>query len=437
MGDKDDSQRAAGYGWVVLGALMFVFLALYAPVFFGASVLNVAMAAEFKLPRGAIGAGFSLLSLASGLPGPLVALFMGRYGARGAIILGSLLIAGASVLMATLVTGAIPFVAVFGGLGGIGLAFSTAIPAQTAITQWFSTKRALAVSLLWVTLSVGGALVAPIFGRLVAAGNWRLGWWATCSLALTAAVVAALAVKEAPGTDAAGAVHAHGAPASRAKRVYMTEDAWTLAAALRIRAYWSIVGAFAMVVAAIICTFAYLILYLRDMGYGIEFSASALGLVAIGQIVGKLSVGALGDRVEPRFLWAAGLLLMATGFLLSTHAVTPLLVHVFVFALGLGYGISLVAAPTMLGNYFGSANYVRLYGTLWPLVTIISSASPTLIGFSYGWTHGYGAGFLALAVLLAACAALIFLTSPPVFSSMPKTERVHEAVTDSPLAPRA
>jgi MFS family permease len=163
MNASDDHERAPFYyGWIVLFALMYALVALYAFIFFGAAVLNVAMAEDLKLPRSALGLGFSTMTLLAGLPGPLVATFMGRYGARGAIILGSVLVALGCILMATVIKDAWSFVAVFGGLIGLGIAFSTQIPAQAAVTQWFFRRRALTMSLLWAMVGVGGAIASPM-----------------------------------------------------------------------------------------------------------------------------------------------------------------------------------------------------------------------------------------------------------------------------------
>jgi MFS family permease len=153
--------------------------------------------------------------------------------------------------------------------------------------------------------------------------------------------------------------------------------------------------------------FSYMMAHLRDLGHSVEFAVSALGLVAAGQIVGKLGVGALGHRIEPRFLWSAGMFLIAIGFFLSMHAESRSTVYLFALSMGVGNGVSIVALPTMLGNYFGPTHFAKLFGFTAPITTVVGSAAPLLVALSYGWMHTYAIAFLAIACLLVVSAVVI------------------------------
>ncbi|MHC1480907.1 MFS transporter [Frateuria aurantia] len=402
-------------GWVVLAALMYVFLAAYAFPYFGGSVLNVAMAESLKLPHSALGQGFALMTLAAGLPAPLVALFMQRCGARGSIMLGSGLIALGSALMATVVAATWSFVLVFGLLIGVGIAFAAAVPAQTTVTQWFTHRRALAMSLLWLMVGVGGAIAAPILGRVVhVTGRWNNGWWLIGLLALAAFLAAAFVVKQPPAHGGGGApVGAHAEHHAPVHGVHLATGWWTARRAMRSTGYWNIAAGQVVTFMAITCMFAYLVAHFRDLGHSAAFAASALGMVALGQIIGKLTAGMLGHKVEPRFLWAGGMIPMAVGFVLAVHATTPARATISAICMGIGNGAALVAAPTMLGNYFGAGIFASLYSTQVLISTLFAAAGPLIVAMAYQASGSYGMSFFAVAALLLAGAMLVARTRPP------------------------
>jgi len=407
----------AFHGWRILAVLMFAFVVAMAFPFFGAGVLNEAMGRELGLTRNTISLGFSLLILCAGLFGPLVAWSVARLGARLTMIGGLLLVAAGGILLATAVHLHWQFVLVFGGLLGTGMAFAAAIPAQAVVAQWFSRRLAMAMSILWLAVGGGGALAAPMLGYVLKeSGNWRMGWWLMAALAVLAVVLVALFVRERPadvGQVPDGPAASAAADDGKASRTYKSPADWSLSQALRTSSFWITTLCAVVYSMPLTLMFAHLSFHVQDLGHTVALAASGLGLMGAGQVAGKLLVGVLGDRVEPRRLWALSMVVMAAGMSALVFARAPMMVPLAVALMGLGQGGSLVAMPTLISNYYGPRAFAAVSGVIAPMITLCISVGPVAVGFSRDRLGSYTLAFLLLAAVLLAASILMALNRPP------------------------
>lgn len=104
---------------------------------YGAGVINTHMAKVLGLDRSTLGLGFTLVLLSQGLPGPFIALFLNKKGVRFTIIAGSPVVVLGALFMALWVKTGWHYVLIFGIVIGLGVGFSGALPALTAITLYW------------------------------------------------------------------------------------------------------------------------------------------------------------------------------------------------------------------------------------------------------------------------------------------------------------
>ena len=83
-------------------------------------------------------------------------------------------------------------------IGGIGIGFSTILPAQTLAVNWFVRYRARATAIILVGGSAVGALVTPIDELVLRHWSWREGWLLIAGCSLVVAVIAALFLRNKP-----------------------------------------------------------------------------------------------------------------------------------------------------------------------------------------------------------------------------------------------
>jgi MFS family permease len=135
-----------------------------------------------------------------------------------------------------------------------------------------------------------------------------------------------------------------------------------------------------------------------------------MGLCSVG---GRLGGGILGDRVEPKFLLALGLLFQAAGFVILLFARQDFLVYGFSLIFGIGLGLSIVTAPLMLANYFGSGSFARINAATGIFTIGVTAFAPTIAGYVSDTLGSYTLVFLGFSALAALLAIPVTMLQPP------------------------
>jgi len=385
--------------WTMLGVAALISLVNTGFPYFGASLLNTAMAQQLGFERSLLGLGFTVMLLIQGLCGPLIMLAMQRLGIRATITIGSLILCIGATLMATVIDSAIGYIVAFGLVVGIGVGASTYIPTQTLIAHWFDRHRALAFSIVMIAGGFGGVLAPALLSRMLETGDgdWRAGRKLIAAAVFVIALIAWLLLRdrrssqgEASAADAAAAAQ------------------WTTARLLRTPLIWTIVLGELAVGMPIMSFFAHGISHLRSLGHEPAQASIAVGLLAATGALGQLAAGLLGDRVDPRYVWCAALLGVTAGLSLMLRADSVALIYGFGLLLGCGYGAGLICKSAMIGRYLGPAVFGKVMGTMAPASIGLTALSPYLVGLSYdrSGSYVYGFGALALLALVAAVAQL-------------------------------
>ena len=413
------------YGWKLLAACwVIMFLNLGIPAY-GASGLNALMAPALHLDRRALGLLFSAYMVMSGLPGPLVAMSVNRLGARRTLMLGSVLLIAGALLMATIVNSFRLALLAFGLLVGSGVATGAALASQAGLARWFVRKRALVLSILYSSGAIGGFVSGRVLDRVVTlyGGNWRAGWWLIAALSALACLVAALFVKESPAElgqfpDGAAAATANVAIASAAVHVpgFRTTEEWPYARALASPAYWLMVTSLLGVSCGYTLYLAHGFVHLRDLGHSASEAWQAISVLAVSGLIAKVLVASLGDRLDPRYLWALFQLSFGAGMWLVVSAHSHASVLAFAVCLGIGFGGGLVCLMTVLSNYFGTRPFASLAGLAVAINTTLSAITPYLAGWLYDSGRGYGGSFYFLSVWCVIGGVALLILRPPLLN---------------------
>lgn len=421
------------YGWKLLAVLWLILVMNLAFPLYGGSVINAYMAADLHLDRSTLGFGFGIFQLMIGLPGPLVALCLNKKGVRFTLRAGALLGMAGALLMALLVRTGAQFVVVFGLIIGAAAITAGPLPTQSSIARWFDKRRALAISLLLSGPAVGGFLAPPVLERVIAHyhGNWRAGWWLICGLSTIASLLATLFVRERPSDlgqfpdGESGPVNpSPGARSPAKRRVYRTSEDWTVAEVMRSPSWWMLLVATLGLSAGYTTFLAHGVIHLRDLGYTPGQAAFSYSIVLLALLAGNLIVAAVGDYVEPRFLWTLASSAYAIGMLLVLHATGTAGLYEYAVFLGLGFGI---AFPTMMmlpGNYFGPKAYPLVVGLMMVVATAAGAIGASVAGYAYDHSGSYTHVFTGVAMLCFLGAVVALFMTPPTRKTAPPEARV-------------
>jgi MFS family permease len=418
------------YGWKLLIALCIIVSINLGVAFVGAAVINAPMAKDLHLGRSTLGLGTTFFILATGFAAPLVARTINAVGARITLCIGSSLVALGALLLATWVNQGWQFVLAYGVIIGMGSGFGSLIAAQTCATTWFEKRRVLALSLVLTGSGLGGSISAPLMTRVIAIadGNWRAAWYFVVAIALAAALIALLFVKNRPAdfgqrpdgsaadVDMTKSVEAAGLLTSS---VYRTSERWTVRDAMRSPAFWLISLAVIGECASSNAALAHAVPHLRDLGHSADAAAAAMGVFSLCAIAGKLSIGLLCDRFEPRNAWSVCIIMMGAAILVATRANSAGAMFVFTGMLGFGSGAALTCWHATVANYFGPAAFASILGAQLPFSNAISAAAPFLVGLVYDIQGSYTPAFYAVAAFAAFAGLCLLTAAPPVRGGQP------------------
>jgi MFS family permease len=382
------------YGWVLLGALWFVFAFNLGFPAYGGPVLNTAMATELALSRETLGLITTFYIIMSGLPGPLVAMAVNRFGARRTLIAGSIMNVAGAAFMATVASSGGAACLGFGLVIGGGVCTGAAIASQTALSRWFVRRRALALSILYSSGAIGGyvAVKHVLPWAMRAGGSWRSGWWVIVALSGIAGVLAMIFVRERPedsNLTPDGDAVATGA-ATRPRPAHITSSPWDFRDVIRRPTYWLVVASLVGGSGGYTLFLAHGIVHLQDLGHSIDVARGALATLTWTGLLAKAVIMLFGDRLDPRWLWGIFMLFFGAGLVIIVDARTPLAVDAFATCLGIGFGGGVVCLMAVLGNYFGLKAFALLSGIAIAINTTLSAIAPYVAGYLFD--HGYGYG---------------------------------------------
>ena len=272
-------KQEAPYGWVVVWAT-FVCLALIFGVSYSFAAFFTSFADEFAAQRADVSWIFGLSGLVYFVLGTLGGILADRFGPRVVCSAGMVLIALG--LLATSWAPALWMVYLsYGLLVGLGIAF-VYTPSIASVQPWFTVRRGLAGGI--ASAGVGaGTLVVPL---LVAMGIAQMPWReAMRLLALAVLVVGLLAsalLRRAPAAGRAGG-------GGKATGLSLGET-------LRTPTFRWFYLATVLASPVMFIPFAHLSASARDLGLDEALAVGLVGLIGVGSLVGRFSIGLLADR---------------------------------------------------------------------------------------------------------------------------------------------
>lgn len=394
-GPADRRTLAAG---VVLIAFVFNAVARGVADSFGVFVLP--LEAEFGWSRRTVTGVFSVSLLVSGLASPFAGWVFDRLGPRVAYTGGAVLLAagawGASLAQAPwhlyLSAG------VLVGLAGSALGMVTA---GALIARWHRPHLATAIGLAYAGFGLGVLATLPLAQAVIDRHGWRSAWQLLACVA-AAAVPLALALpwrRIANGPYAPGRATPDGAAPAAAGP--------TLREAVRERAYWRLLQAFAFTAVASFLVAPQIVAFLVESGfapmtaaaaYGTTTLLSTVGIVGAGWLVGRLGYGP--TAIGTYLCSAIGVLALLLAS--ATQSVVALAVHVLFFGIVLGARGPIIS--TLSNRIFAGRSAATIYGTVHMSMSFGAAAGSYAGGLLHDLTGGYTVILLLSLVAMALAA---------------------------------
>jgi MFS family permease len=325
---------------------------------------------------------------------PRIADAIGRFGPRTVFLCG-LGATGGALLLLPSVTAPWQLVVLY-ALMAPGWNATSLAPIASTIGQWFDRKRGLALNLALSGATVAGLVVAP---SLLAAIP-RLGFAEAERLLVAIGLVLA-----------AGAVALF---VRRGPLSFRSTDArQSRLEPLKHWHFWSISAPFAFVLMSQVGFLTHLVPLIA--GRAADGAAVDPGLAvavnAVMALVGRIVLGFVIDRLEPRRASALCFLVQVAAIAVLARAEAPLVVYGACAVYGFSVGNNITLSPLIVQREYAAAQFPAIVALSTAVVQILYAFGPGLLGILRDAFGGYGVP-LGVCMALNLAAAVVILLRP-------------------------
>lgn len=396
------------YGWILVAVLFVIYLCNMGFPMYGGNILNSLMVNDpsMHINKSILGTGFSLFILIPGLCGPIIGGVVVRRGGKFCMVIGSLFIITAGIFMGIFVRNPITYILGYGILMGIGSGFGSKIPIQQVVSMWFYHKRALAMSIVVTAAGLGG-FFAPVIMNFVIGffkGNWRPAWFFIGAVGAVTLLLDLLFVKNMPSdlnqVPDGATIDESNRRATKMLPTYREPKFESHRAIMHTASFWRIV----------LCTMGFMvpynlcvshgIIHFTSLGYSSEIAASAISVMSLSSIVGRMLPSFLDTKMSDRFISSIFMVSTALGSIFALMASKNIaFVYLFAVFMGGGAGAGFVCPTMMTSRIFGTAYFAQISGIIQSATSLASALVPILAGMIFDTTGSYTIVFLLSCVL--------------------------------------
>jgi MFS family permease len=345
---------------------------------------------------------------------PFVGTLIDRFGPRKVMMFGVIITGTAFMLLSQVQNLWQFYLAIV--LLTFGMSFGTFIVLVVTVSNWFVRRRARALGILMSTSALGGFAV-PLLNLSVESFGWRDVMFAAGVGFLIVGIPSAMLMRRKPedygvlpdGDVPVTADEARAAGARPlARRVRAPREASITARdSMKMRFFWQLAIASSLGQFVNASNLTHLEA-LKTYGVNGNTAAIAIGLVAIGDLTGRVSIAAFGDRVDKRWLLASAFAIETLGIFAIAIVNAEIFgvsiglgpVAVYTIAFGLGFGASVPIRLALLADYFGRRSYGSIVGLTSSVNAAFGAFGAAFAGFMFDITDSYRIPFLVMTGML-------------------------------------
>jgi MFS family permease len=289
----------------------------------------------------------------------------------------------------------------------------------TVVGGWFRRRLGLANGIAVSGFAAGGLLV-PVINAIIEGYNWRLAMLAMAGGLAVMVLPLVYFIRLPDATHPRSEAEFNLGPvAVSGDRVAATPEVEVTAReALGSRVFWHMVVAYFCFALVIVSVITHIMPYLMSAGMT-RFNAGWVAMaMPLASIVGRLGLGWLADRWQPRRVILLAFLLVSAGlvfFGLAQDQLTWLVPFLVIFTIG--YGGAIALRPLLVREYFGRVRFGTIFGFLMAASMLGGVIGPPLAGWVYDATGRYQSIWFVYAGLVL-LAYLAILTCPKLYSGI-------------------
>jgi MFS family permease len=403
-GGASNSRQA----WLIAASLFVALFFLWGGGYNTGPIFLAALLKAFGWSHARVGSIIGGLALAVGISAPIAGWLLDRVEARWVMGTGAI-IAAAGLFCASSSHAFGPLMASIVVLG-IGLGAATWLAASLVIVNWFPDRRGMALGLVTFGMESGGMVMTFTVGSMIAAYGWRAGYFVVAvPAALVVAPVLLFVVRTRPLNTNSHSVAAQ----SEALPGYEVGEA------VRTRAFWMLAIAEMSFGLAAGGTFHHLVAFLEGLHYSLRAATLVVSIVLGMAAVGKVAMGALGDRIGGKNALGIGFAMIAVSVPILLNAAQPAMLILWLIIVGIAGASPVALGPLLTAETLGLKRFGTLFGWLGFALTFGLFIGPQLVGWITDLTGNYTAGYELCGLICVVGAAASFLCVAPRPAAIP------------------
>ena len=409
-------------GWWVLTACCSLALVPGAIFSYGFPVFFIPIQNDLMLSSTRTSLIFALARGEAGVGGPLVGWLVDRFDSRPIVMIGGLM-AGVGLMILSGIDGYWLFMLVYVALVSVGNNSGFGQTFLAVMNRWFVRRRAVGMTMVITSYTIGGAIMVPLLSRGVDYLGWRDVMLYSGIFVAAIVIPASLLIRRSPesmgiqladyGEALTPATSQTSQTASPSGDQTDVGRDFTVKEALKTPTYWFILLGSALRISVTSGILVHGIPIMVWKGTSEQTGADVIALLFFISIPTRFLIGMSGVRFSGQNLLAAGMAVGAAS-LVGLIVVSDLwMVYVFVVGMALLEGAATLNW-VVLGDYFGRRNFATLTG----IISIFYSAGMMLTPLFLGWMSDRSGGsytnsLYILAVLYGASAILFGISRRP------------------------
>lgn len=389
------------YGWYIVAATFIIGFYVVGIVFYGFTTIFKPIVEEFGWSYTQVSLAASIRGVETGLLAPLVGILIDRWGPRRIVFVGGCLTA-LGLFMLSRVDSLVSFYISF-ALISTAMSTCTVTVLMTAVSNWFRRRVGLAMSIVSCGFGAGG-LVVFMMARMVDAYGWRPTVQGLSFGVLLIVLPLAMLLRHKPqqyGYLPDGDTQQIVKTSAGKVVAGVKEYGITIKEAVKTRTFWLMAVAFVCQHMMVSTVVTHVMPYLTSVGLSTTIASLGASGIPLVSIMGRMGFGALGDRVNRKWLMVVMFAMISVGLLsfqvASSFAIPGVIGFLVLF--GTGYGGFNAIRPAFTREVFGTKQYGTIFGCLIGMGMFGMVAGPFIAGRLFDIQGSYHNVWLIFAVV--------------------------------------
>jgi MFS family permease len=291
----------------------------------------------------------------------------------------------------------------------------------TAVTNWFYIKRPRVIGLVAMATPLGSAALSLIYQFFVTHHGWRSAFLALgVSLWVLVVIPGIIFLRRQPEDLGLYPDGLAPSPESRFAQIGSEpinrparEYSWPRREAMRTSTLWLLVASTFLAAIGTGGTAFHTAAYFTDVKIAPAVAAAAVSVMALAGAFGNGLWGALAERISPRGLNVATMLVAAGTVAFLTQVAAPISAFVFALLFGLHARGAAVLTQALIARYFGRRSFGAISSVLDPFHKGGLGLGALFAAVAFDYTGNYQTIFMIFFASYVVSALLIFLVRRP------------------------